>query len=223
MVDGMKRLMSRILYTIMGLVLYALGIVITMNANIGYSPWDVFHAGLAKQTGLSIGSASILTGFFILIVVSLLKEKLGVGTLLNIALIGAFIDLFLSVKFIPKQTGFAGGIIMLIAGLFVISVGTYFYIRAAFGAGPRDSLMVALTRITKLPIGACRGIVELAAALIGWALGGMFGVGTIISGFCVGFCVQITFSAFRFNAADVRHETFKQTFDNVFHKRPPMG
>jgi uncharacterized membrane protein YczE len=101
---------------------------------------------------------------------------------------------------------------MLIAGLFILSLGSYFYMRSALGAGPRDSLMVALTRITKLPIGICRGLIELSVTLIGWALGGMVGAGTVISAIAIGSCVQITFKVFRFNAAEVKHESLGETY-----------
>jgi uncharacterized membrane protein YczE len=110
------------------------------------------------------------------------------------------------------------GIIMLVSGLFVVAAGSYFYIKSAFGAGPRDNLMVVLARKTKLPIGVCRGMVELAATFVGWLLGGMVGVGTLISGFAVGFCIQITFALLRFDATAVQHETIGQTFGCFFRK-----
>ena len=207
----MKEFFIRLLNMMIGLVLYAVGIVLTIRANIGYGPWEVFHAGLAKQTGLSIGVASIVAGIVILIAVTLFKEKFGLGTLASMILTGIFIDLIIFSNIIPKPSSFVISIIMLCAGLFIISAGSYFYIKSAFGAGPRDNLMVVLARKTKLPIGVCRGIVELTVTLIGWALGGMVGIGTIISGFAIGFCVQITFAVFSFDATAVQHETLKQT------------
>jgi len=85
--------------------------------------------------------------------------------------------------------------------------------KSAFGAGPRDNLMVVLNRKTKLPVGICRSIVELSVTLAGWMLGGMVGIGTVISIIAIGFCIQITFAIFKFNPAAVEHETLKQTFD----------
>jgi len=113
---------------------------------------------------------------------------------------------------IPIAKSLAAGIGMLILGLFVIAAGSYFYLKSAFGAGPRDSLMVFLNRKTKLPIGVCRSLVELTATLVGWALGGMVGIGTIVSGFMIGFCIQIVFTIFKFDVKAVKHETLKQTF-----------
>ena len=207
---------KRIARLILGLFLYSLGIVFTLQANIGYAPWDVFHVGLAKTTGITIGMASIIVGLAIVIIVVLLGEKIGLGTVLNMLLIGAFLDIILALAIIPLAAGFVSGVFMLIIGMFMIALAMYFYISSGFGAGPRDSLMVALTRKTNLPVGACRAAVELAAVIIGWFLGGMAGVGTIISAFGIGFCVQITFRLVKFDVTAVRHETFTQTYRSFF-------
>lgn len=216
-----KQFFSRLLRLIWGLFLYALGIVVTMNANIGYAPWDVFHVGIAKHIGLSIGTVSIIVGLIICIVTVLLGEKLGLGTLLNMVLIGVFIDFLLNIGIIPKANHFAVGILMDLIGLFIIALASYYYIGSAFGAGPRDSLMVALTRKTGLPVGICRGTIELIAVFVGWRLGGMIGVGTILSAFVIGFCVQITFRILKFDATQITHETLDRTLIKLF--RPAKG
>jgi uncharacterized membrane protein YczE len=183
-----------------------------MNAHIGYAPWDAFHVGLGKTTGISIGTASIITGVVIGIIAIVLGEKLGLGTILNMVLIGIFLDMIIAFHIVPVLNNIFLGIIMLVAGLFIIALASYFYIGSAFGAGPRDSLMVALTRKTGLPIGVCRGSIELIAALIGWILGGMLGIGTVISAMVIGFCVQTTFKLLKFDATFVNHETLDVTF-----------
>lgn len=211
----MKQFYIRLLRLIVGLFLYSLGIVITIRANIGYAPWDVFHAGLGKIMDINIGTASIIIGIIIVAVTVLLGEKLGLGSILNMLLIGVFVDLLLSLNLIPVAGNFVPGIIMLITGLFVIAFASYFYISSAFGAGPRDSLMVAVTRITRLPVGVCRGAIEGLAVLVGWRLGGMVGAGTVISALAIGVCVQITFKLLKFDAAEVKHETLDQTYKTV--------
>lgn len=203
---------TRLLRLNFGLFLYALGIVVTMNANIGYTAWDVFQAGLSTTTGISIGNASIVVGVVIGIVTVSLGEKLGLGTILNMVLIGVFLDILLNLKIIPVANSFLIGILMLSIGLFIIALASYFYIESAFGAGPRDSLMVVITRKTKLPIGVCRGALEFTVALLGWKLGGMLGIGTIISAFLIGLCIQITFKILKFDATKVQHETLDQTY-----------
>ena len=212
----MKSFYTRILHLIWGLFLYALGIVITINAQIGYAPWDVFHVGFAKALGISIGVASIITGVIIVLLSVLLGEKLGLGTLLNMILIGVFLDMIIQLQIIPIAQNLAVGIFMLLVGLFVIALASYFYIGSGFGAGPRDSLMVVLTRKTGLPIGICRGSIELLAVIAGWSLGGMLGIGTIISTFAIGFCVQTTFTLLKFDATAVKHETLDQTYKLLF-------
>jgi len=124
-------------------------------------------------------------------------------------------DLILFLDFIPLFYNFWIGTLVLLLGLFIIALGTYFYISSAFGAGPRDSLMVAVTRKTGLPVGLCRGILEVSVVLIGWLLGGMVGLGTVISAFAIGFCVQITFKLLKFDPTQVKHETFAVMFQNL--------
>lgn len=195
-----------------GLFLYAIGIVVTLNANVGYAPWDIFHVGLAKTMGISIGTASIIVGLIIGMIAVFMGEKLGFGTILNMVLIGVFLDIVLKSHIIPIAENLMLGIAMLLIGVFIIAFATYFYIKSAFGAGPRDSLMVALTRKTGLSVGVCRGMIELSAVVAGWALGGMLGIGTIIFSFAIGFFIQTTFKLFAFDATEVKHETLDLTY-----------
>jgi uncharacterized protein len=209
--EKMGKQINRLLRLLLGLFLYALGIVLTMKANLGFAPWEVFHAGLGKAVGMTIGNISILTGLLIVLAVFSLGEKLGLGTLLNMVLIGVFMDLLLRLGLVASMTHWLTGLLLLLAGLFVIALASYFYIGSGFGAGPRDSLMVALTRKTGLAVGICRGSIELAAVLTGWWLGGMVGVGTVISAFAIGPIVQVTFRLLRFDVTKVQHETLDQT------------
>lgn len=212
----MKKYYIRLLRLIFGLFLYALGIVVILNARIGYAPWEVFHVGFSKTVGISIGTTSIITGFIIIIITVLLGEKLGLGSILNMFLIGIFLDVILQFNILPVANNFFLGIIMLILGVFIISLATYFYIESAFGAGPRDSLMIALTRKTGLPIGVCRGTIELLVVLLGWSLGGMVGLGTIIFALTIGFCVQTTFKLLKFDTTMIKHETLSDTYKMIF-------
>ena len=215
----MKSLLTRLLYLTAGLLLFAFGIVIMIKANVGYAPWEVFHAGLAYTIGISIGVASIIAGVVIVAIVTAFGEKLGLGTILSMILTGVFIDLIMMLNIIPAAAAsFAAGLIMLIIGLFVVSIGSYFYIKSAFGAGSRDNLMIVLNRKTRLPVGVCRSMVELAVTLAGWFLGGMIGIGTVFSVVIIGFCIQITFAIFKFNPASVQHETLKQTFNFIIKR-----
>lgn len=200
---------------ILGLFLYAVGIIVTINANIGYAPWDVFHVGMHLTVGLSLGRVSILTGFVIVILTVLLGEKLGIGTILNMLLIGIFMDIILSSKVIPVATSFSFGVVMLVVGLLIISFATYFYISPGFGAGPRDGLMVALSRKLKLSVGICRSIIEFSALAVGYFLGGMVGIGTLMYVMLIGFVVQVTFNILKFDPKTIRHESIKDSIDRI--------
>jgi uncharacterized membrane protein YczE len=199
-----------------GLFLCALGISITISAQIGYSPWEVFHAGLANTIHIEIGTASILVGLIIGILSLALGEKIGIGTISNMILIGLMMNVILGANILPTSENLFVGILLLLFGIAIFSIGSYFYIGSGFGAGPRDSLMIALTRITKLPIGICRSSVELAAVLIGWRLGGLIGLGTVISVFGIGFLVHTTFHLLHFDPTTIDHENLQDTFLMLF-------
>lgn len=207
---------ARMIRLIFGLFLFALGIVVTLQAKVGFAPWDVLHVGLAKTTGLSIGLMSVLVGVLLVFVTLLLGETIGLGTLLNMVLIGFFLDMILNLELIPAANHFISGIGMLLIGLMIISLASYFYIGAALGAGPRDSLMVALARKTRLSIGFCRGAIEVMAVVIGWKLGGMVGIGTVLAAVLIGFCVQFTFWVLKFDAKKVEHQSLLKMKDDMY-------
>jgi len=201
----------RLIQLVFGLFLFALGLVIVMRGNLGYSSWEIFHEGLTNLLPLTIGQATILVSVIIVGIIMLLKEKIGVGTLANMALIGLFMDIILVIDFIPTAIGIISGLCFIIAGLFVAAFGSYFYISSGFGAGPRDSLMVAICKKTGLPIGICRSLIECSVAVAGWILGGTLGIGTVIAAFGLGWCIQIVFRLFSFEATRIKHESLLET------------
>ena len=218
----MKKFFICLTNLIMGLFLCSLGVAITLRANIGYAPWDVFHVGLANTLGLSIGTIVLSVGIVVFIIVIILGEKFGLASILNVLLTGVFLDIILMNNIIPIAKNFVIGVSMLIFGLFVISIGSYFYIKPGFGAGPRDSLMVAVTRKTKFPVGVCRFSIEFIVTLVGWLLGGMVGAGTVIFVALVGLFIQVTFRLLKFDVTAVKHESLKETFDSLFIKKTAM-
>lgn len=200
---------SRLLF---GLFLYALGIYLSIQANIGLAPWDAFSMGISIVTGLSFGDVVVLTGILIIGLDFFLKEKIGYGTLLNAILIGTFLDLISFLAPIPQMNGYFSGISMLLLGQMIISFASYLYIGAALGCGPRDALMVALCkRVPKAPVGLVRGLLEGTVLLIGWLLGAKVGIGTVIAVFGIGFVIQWTFHLLRFNVKSLEHESFADT------------
>ena len=211
----MRQWTIRFCSLICGLFLFALGSVIIINANVGYSPWEVFHVGLSLLTGMTIGTAVIVTGLFITVVDVICQERIGVGTLANMVLVGLFIDLIMFSQLILQTNDTIIGILMLIIGLLVNSFGCYLYIKSGFGAGPRDSLMVVIKRKTKLPIGVSRGLLELSAIIIGSLLGGMVGIGTLISIVAGSYFIQMVFKIMKFDAAKIEHESFLDTYNKL--------
>jgi uncharacterized protein len=203
---------KRTVRLIFGLFLFALGIFLTIQANIGLAPWDAFGMGLSYVTHLSYGNIVVLTGLAIIAIDFLLKEKIGLGTVLNALLIGKFVDLIQYVQLIPRMTTLIPGLLMLLAGQVVICLGSYFYIGAALGCGPRDSLMVALgKRIPRAPIGAIRGLIEATVLLVGWLLGAKVGIGTVLSVFGIGSILQLTFKILHFDVKNLKHESLPDT------------
>nr|WP_232284503.1 YitT family protein [Bacillus timonensis] len=168
-----------------GLLFLSLGIVIIIKADLGASPWDVLHIGLFKQIGLTIGSWSIIVGFFVLFLSSLLLKRLPqIGAFLNMISVGIFIDMFMMVPYLVTPESFIGKIMMLLVGLIINGYGMGIYISAKVGAGPRDSLMLALTELSKWKVQYIRSGMEIIVLTIGWLLGGPVFVGTLI--YCVG-------------------------------------
>lgn len=179
-----------------------------MKAHIGYAPWEVFHAGLANVLGLQIGNVTIWVGVVIGLIVMLSGERIGLGTVSNMVLVGLFMNMLLKSTLIKEQSSFLPGILQLVVGLFVISLASFFYISSGFGAGPRDSLMVFLSRKSGLSVGVCRGAIELSVTIVGFLMGGMLGWGTLLSAFLIGFCIQLTFRVLRFDPKTVVHDDF---------------
>ncbi len=198
---------------IIGLFLFALGVVMVMKGNLGFAPWDVLNQGLAINTGMTIGIANTVVAVVVCVIAYLLGEMVGIGSLLNMTLIGVFLDLILIFEMVPQMNTFFSGIMMIVAGLFVISIGSFFYIGSGFGAGPRDALMVAIERKTGIAVGAARVIVEGSAVLSGWLLGGSVGIGTVVAAFGIGVAIQIVFTLLKFDPTRVKHESVAETIE----------
>jgi len=208
----MNNYVKRTIRLIFGLFLYALGIFLSIQANIGLAPWEAFSMGGSYLTHLSYGNIVVITGFIIIAIDYVLKEKIGFGTILNAILIGKFVDLIQLFNLIPTMSNFWLGLLMLLIGQVVICIASCFYIGAALGCGPRDALMVALgKRMPKVPIGAIRGLIEGTVLFVGWLLGAKVGIGTVISVFGIGLILQFTFKLLHFDVKSIRHESVTDT------------
>lgn len=208
----MKGYNVRLIKLVFGLFLFALGSFLTIQANIGLASWEAFSIGIADLTNQTYGNILIISGLVILVVDVALKEKIGFGTILNTILIGTFVDMIQAANIIPQMTNFFSGVVLLLLGQVSICVGSYFYIGASLGCGPRDALMVALgKRMPNVPIGIVRGVIEGTVLLIGWLLGAKIGIGTVISVFGISFILETTFKILHFDVTNVEHESVVDT------------
>jgi uncharacterized membrane protein YczE len=168
---------------------------VLLESRLGLSPWDVLHQGIAKHSPFSFGVATIVVGVVVLAVAWLLGAKVGFGTVANAVLIGVFIDALLRIDAVTNlaHTALVVRMGLVAAGIWLIGAGSAFYIGAALGAGPRDSLMLVLSRRTEIRIGAVRTVIELTALIAGFALGGKVGLGTLAFAVLIGPSVETSF------------------------------
>lgn len=167
---------------LLAMACYGVAIALMLRSGLGLGPWDAFHAGLARLSGLTIGQASIVTGVFVLAGSMAMGVRPGIGTLANMVLIGTAVDLALPA--IPPAAALATGYTLPVAyyllGIIGMGFGTGMYIGAHLGAGPRDGLMVALSARLRWPVRRVRTLIEASALAAGWAMGGPLGAGTVL-------------------------------------------
>jgi len=183
-------------WLVVGLFLFACGIVCFLQSRLGLPPWDVLHQGIAKHTPLSFGLANVVVGIVVLCAAWGLGSKPGIGTIANAALIGLFVIVLqpLGVVHALGDTSLAGRVGVLVAGLVLFGVGSALYIGAGVGAGPRDSLMLVGSTRTGVRVGIVRAVIESSVLLIGFALGGKVGVGTVVFALLIGPSVEGAFA-----------------------------
>ena len=201
----MKKAAINFVRLFVGLFVCAIGIVMTINANLGLAPWDVFHQGLSKLTGITMGRAHIITGLILVIIDAVFGEKIGWGTLFNMLCICLFIDFLMFNHLVPIFSSFIPSIIMMLLGLFIIGMGCYLYIGAGFGSGPRDGLMIALVKRTNKSVRLIKNALEVIAVTIGYILGGYVGIGTLVMALTGGYFMQFAFKITNFNVGGMEH------------------
>lgn len=181
-------LLLRHLRLYFGLFLYGASIALMVSANIGASPWDVFGQGVARSTGLSFGLATVLISIGVLLLWIPIRQRPGWGTIANTVLVGLAADVVLQVLGTPQHLVFQG--LMFTAGLVLLALATALYIGAGMGPGPRDGLMTGLVRLTGWPVWTVRGSIELSVVAVGFLLGGVVGLGTVVFALAIGPLVQ---------------------------------
>ncbi len=180
---------STLFFCCFGLMLFGLGEGLLIVSFTGASPWSVLAQGLSLKTNLSIGMLTFLISVTVLILWIPLEQKPGLATILNALIIALMIDL--CIKFVPTPSNYFNQIILAIVSVITVGIGGGIYLVANLGAGPRDGLMVGLQKKTNLPIALVRATLEISVVSVGWYLGGIVGVGTLLFAFGIGPCVAL--------------------------------
>lgn len=189
-----------------------LGVYLTIHADIGAGPWDVFNLGLSKTFGILYGTASITVSLMILLIDIILREPIGIAMFIDAVVVGKAVDFFQYLDIIPTPKTLPGSIAMIFVGLTIMGYTQFFYMRSALGCGPRDTLLVGLARhMKKIPIGAISIALLSLATLIGWLLGGPVGIGTLLCAFCAGPIMQLAFQSVRFDATGICHQRLPES------------
>jgi len=169
---------------VIGLWIFGTGDAVIIAAGLGVAPWTVLAQGIGNQFNWTIGEATFFISMVVLLLWVPLKEKPGIGTILNAILIAAAIDIMEPQLPHPKDPLFQ--LIQVLVGTVLVGIGSGFYLTANLGPGPRDGWMTGIQRITKIPIGKVRTSIEIIVLAIGWQLGGIFGFGTVIFAILIG-------------------------------------
>ena len=188
---------------ITGLACFGFGITLFLRANLGLAPWDIFHKGLSKKLDISIGLVIVGVGLLLLLLWIPLRQRPGVGTILNALEIGFVVNLTKPLVGEPDQLVMRT--LMVIAGVLVIALGSALYIGAGLGSGPRDGLMLGLSKRSiagrQISIRLARTVIELTVMVAGLFLGGSIGIGTLIFMFGIGPLVQLILPRFEMRLA----------------------
>lgn len=179
---------------LVGLVLFGVGCGLMVDAGLGLDPWTVFAQGIALRTGIGIGWVTVAVGAVVLLLWFPLRQRPGVGTVLNILLVGPSMQV--TVDLIPHIEAIGPRIGLFAAGLLVVAVASGLYIGAHFGPGPRDGLMTGIHTRFGWPIWLARAVIEVTVLCTGWLLGGNVGVGTVAFAVLIGPLVHVALPIF---------------------------
>lgn len=171
-----------------GLALYGASDAVLVRARLGLDPWDVFHQGLSRLTGVDFGTVTAFVGIAVLLLWIPLRQRPGVGTVANIALVALSIDAVLAI--VPVQQALAVRIPLLVGGVVLNGLATAIYVGARLGPGPRDGLMTGWSARSGRSIRFVRTCVEATVLVVGWLLGGNVGIGTVGYAVAIGPLIQ---------------------------------
>tara|TARA_B100000787_G_C16099543_1_gene252792 strand:- start:36 stop:683 length:648 start_codon:yes stop_codon:yes gene_type:complete len=186
---NLKPKISTFFFLCLGLILFGLGEGLLIVSAAGASPWSVLAQGISLNVSASVGITTIFISIIVLLFWFPLKQKPGLGTILNALIIGFMIDF--CIKFIPTPESYTSQLLLSITAVLIVGLGGGIYLVANLGAGPRDGLMIGLQRKTNLPIAVVRSFIEITVMSVGWYLGGTVGLGTLLFAFGIGPAVAL--------------------------------
>jgi uncharacterized membrane protein YczE len=184
---------ARLVQLVIGLVLVGFALALIVQADLGLDPWNVFHQGVSERTDIGLGWVVILASLVILLLWIPLRQRPGIGTILNALLVGLSIEVGITV--LPSPSGLAARVAFLAVGIVVNGIAIGMYIGAGLGPGPRDGLMTGLAARGH-SVRIVRTAIELTALVVGFALGGSVGIGTVVFAVTVGPIVHVTLPRF---------------------------
>ena len=191
---------------ISGLIVFSLGVHLTIYANIGLAPWDCLGMGIANHTPLNYGMSMTLIAVTVLIIDILLKERIGFGTIIDAFFTGSFIQAFNYLNPFPENRNLWLGIGIMLVGFVFMALGMWIYMSCRQCCGPRDALLVGLgKRFKKFPIGIVEVMLWAVVLLFGYLLGGPVGIGTLISTFGAGLVMQLVYNIIKFEPRKLKH------------------
>lgn len=201
-----KKILLEWIKIVAGLLVFALGVHMTIYANIGLAPWDCLGMGIAKHTPLNYGISMTVLAITIMIIDIILKERIGFGTIIDAFLTGNFVQAFNTLNKLPENKNVWLGIIIMLVGFIFMALGMWIYMSSQQCCGPRDALLVGLgKRMSKIPIGIVEVILWAVVLLIGYLLGGPVGIGTLISTFGAGLVMQLVYNIIKFEPRKLKH------------------
>ena len=187
---NLKPKISTTIFLCFGLIIFGLGEGLLIVSASGASPWSVLAQGLFLNIGFSIGLITIFISIAVLFLWYPLKQKPGIGTILNALIIGLMIDA--CITYIPTPENYFNQILLGAIAVATVGLGGGIYLVANLGPGPRDGLMIGLQKKTNLPIASVRAFLEISVMSIGWYLGGTVGIGTLLFAFGIGPCIALS-------------------------------
>ena len=191
---------------VLGLLVFAFGVHLTIYANIGLAPWDCLGMGISYHTPLNYGLSMTVMAVVILLIDLALKERIGFGTIIDALLTGNFVQMFNDLNPFPENRNLWIGILIMLTGFVFMALGMFIYMKAGQCCGPRDSLLVGLgKRMKRVPIGIVEILLWAVVLLIGWLLGGPVGIGTLISTVGAGAVMQVVYNILHFDPREVKH------------------